>query len=198
MARAVAVGLAAVAALSGCADTPPKGAPMPTSSTPDPNADPVPLPTYDNPDAARAAIRTMLLDEAAALIRASEFPLGASAFSIDNDPQRGGRAGVLSFAERNTRTEPVSRLRPEQWPRIEGDMAAAARDLGWTQAGEYPGLNLRKGPLFFRGGCSIHSCSYEMETSWTSQNVQEYPFGEVDPPELEPLKRPLPSPAPSP
>jgi hypothetical protein len=135
------------------------------SSTPDPqgstvttrNAEMPPLP--EDPDAAEAAVRKILMDEAVVLLKASGLKYTAAQFDVptafDDD---NAQSGDLSIQFR-----PCSDLQTQA-------MTAAIWAHGWEQGSISHGVNVRKGPLYLQWGNTIDGCPLEI----TTVNIYHY------------------------
>jgi hypothetical protein len=154
---AAVVGLALLlgAATTACQrSTPdPQGSTMAT-----PNSEMPALP--DDPNAAKAVVRKMLMDEAIVLLKASGLKYTHAQFDVppstDDDTQKGD---LLIEFKGCTDTD----LRA---------MTSAISAQGWKEGSISHGINVRKGPLYLQGGKGYGGCEFRMTTVHISQHLQ--------------------------
>jgi len=153
---AVLIGMALLLGGAGCqAKTPdPQGSAVKTQKAEMPA-----LP--DDENAAKAVVRTMLMDEAIVLLEATGMRYTSAQFDVpisfdDGDTQNGNLAIVF---------DPCS---GEQ----EQAMTAAIWAQGWEQAGVSHGVSVSKGPLHLQWGNGYGGCIFRMTTVNISQHLQ--------------------------
>jgi len=120
------------------------------------NADMPALP--EEPNAAEAAVRSMVMKEAVSLLTASGLKYTQAQFDVqtaydDADSQN----GELSIAFRPCTDQQVKA------------MTDAIGAQGWAQGGISHGVNVHKGPLFLQFGKSIDGCELRLNTVNISQ-----------------------------
>jgi hypothetical protein len=138
------------------------------SSTPDPqgstvttqNAEMPPLP--ENPDAAKAVVRTMMMKEAIVLLKASGLKYTYAQFDVplapytDNNAQNGDL--LIQF-------QPCTDQQAQA-------MTAAIWANGWEQGSISHGVHVRKGPLDIQWGNGYGGCRFRMTTVNISQHMR--------------------------
>lgn len=121
------------------------------------NADMPALP--EEPHAAEAAVRTMVMKEAVTLLKASGLRYNQAQFDVqtaydDADAQN----GELSIAFRPCSDQQVKAMTDAIWAQ------------GWAQGGISHGVNVHKGPLFLQFGKDIDGCELRL----TTVNISQY------------------------
>jgi hypothetical protein len=112
-----------------------------------------------DPDAAEAAVRKMMIDEAIVLLKASGLKYTHVQFDVptsfdDGDSQNGDLLiEIKGCTDADVQT-----------------MTAAIRADGWEQGGISHGVNVHKGPLRLQGGMNIDGCRFRM----TTVNISQY------------------------
>jgi len=135
------------------------------------------MPTLpEDPNAAEAAVRAMLMKEATALLKASGLKYTRAQFgvptSFNEDKAQNGELAI--------EFEPCSDQQVQA-------MTAAIWANGWAQGGVSHGVNVHKGPLYLQWGKGYSGCHFAM----TTVNIRQYLPGIADVtrvPELVPYK----------
>ena len=112
-------------------------------------------------DAAKAVVRTMLMDEATVLLKASGLKYSQARFDVqisgdDNNTQNGDL--LIQFL-------------PCTDQQVQA-MTAAIWAHGWTQGGISHGVNVHKGRLYLQWGITIDGCPLEITTVNISQRLR--------------------------
>jgi hypothetical protein len=170
---AVLIGAALLLGGTGCqGSTPnPQGSTMTTH-----NADMPPLP--QDPHAAEAAVRKMMMDEAIVLLKASGLKYTEAQFDVptafDDDKAQSG--------------DLLIQFRPCSDQQVQA-MTAAISANGWTKGVISHQVNVYKGPLYLQWGQGKGGCDFTM----TTVNIYDYLPGIKDievVPELAAFKAP--------
>lgn len=139
---------------TGCQTDPPPdpGSTVNTAQMPD-------LP--DDPDAAKAVVRTMVMNEAIALLKATGLKYEAAQFRVPtSSDEDGAQNGDLLIEFAPCDDEQVQAMTAAIWAN------------GWKQGGISHGVNVYKGPLYLQWGKTIDGCPLEITTVNISQRLR--------------------------
>jgi len=130
------------------------------TSTPDPKGSPMQtMPDLpDDPRAARAVVRRMLMDEVIPLMKASGLRYTYASFGVASmdDKDRGGVG--MSFD--SCTDEHVQAMTAAIWAH------------GWKQGSISHALHVRKGPLDIQWAKGYGGCTFDMHTDYVSQHLE--------------------------
>jgi hypothetical protein len=136
-----------------------------TSSTPDPqgstmNTNKAQMPDLpEDPAAAEAAVRKMMMDQAIILLKASGLKHSAAQFNVpaafDDDKAQSGEL-TIQF-------QPCTDAQEQA-------MTNAIWANGWEKGSISHGVNVRKGPLYLLWGIGKRGCRFDM----TTVNIDHY------------------------
>jgi len=130
------------------------------TSTPDPQGSTMQtMPDLpDDPRAARAVVRKMLMEEVIPLLKASGLKYTYASFGVSSmdEKDRGGVGMSLDSCS----DEHVQIMTKAIWAH------------GWKQGSISHGLHGRKGPLDIKWGNTIDGCKFDMHTDYVSQHLE--------------------------